>query len=142
MDSTISNLERLKILSESVFPLAMIANIDKYNVKYNVSTGECNGVGLFKNEEIAVQHAVLGKHTVMDIHYHDELEIIILYEGDLSIEYDNYSTVLEIGVPVTIPRGIKHFVKSIDGCNVIGITIPASSGYPSSINEEIKQIIQ
>jgi quercetin dioxygenase-like cupin family protein len=126
------NLKRIKELTESVVPLSEIAHIEKISAIYNVKSGECYGVGLLNTKDIAVQHAFLGKNTVMDCHDHDEVEILVVYDGDLIVECPKYVIVGEKGVAIIIQPKTPHIAKSENGCKLIGITIPASSGYPPS----------
>lgn len=127
----IENLKRIKELTETVVPLVDIAKLIDQDVSYTASRGCIMGHGLLHVKQIAIQLAVMGADTNMVYHYHDEYEIILLYEGDFSISIEGEDVVAELGVPIIIKPLTPHIAKSVHGCKLIAITIPASPGYPS-----------
>jgi quercetin dioxygenase-like cupin family protein len=124
------NLERLKVLSEQL-DLAQIATFNGVKAIYKVvGEGECYGIGLLKNDDIAVQDAVIGPRTILLPHDHREIEFLIVYEGDLTIHIDGEDHTITKGHCIIINPGIQHIGESNEGCKIIGITVPGSKGYP------------
>jgi hypothetical protein len=135
------NLKRLKELTESLVPLPKIAHIEGSHVSYDMVSGICTGMGLLNTGKIAVQYAELSDGSEMECHIHDGMkEILICYEGDMEVIANEPTsvlaqTVIYTGGIVVIDPFVPHIVKSIAGCKLIAITIPASKGYPPANNE-------
>jgi quercetin dioxygenase-like cupin family protein len=131
------NLKRIKQLSEELKTLPEIAHITKYEAKYDTEYGGCFGVGLFNVDKVAVQQSTLEPHTRLDIHMHAGMkEILICYEGDLqvitnAIGESVVGSIIYAGGVVVIDPYVPHIVQTVNGCKVIGITVPASLGYPN-----------
>ena len=126
-----TNLERIKELTETVVPLIDIVKLMDDCVTYNTSRGEIIGHGLLNIKQIAIQLAVMGVETNMVCHYHDEYEIIILYDGDFTLSIEGEDIAAQLGVPLIVSPGVAHIAKSVNGCKIIGITVPASNAYPN-----------
>ncbi len=130
-----SNLDRIRKLTETVVPLIEISHVDKNRVIYDVHQGECHGIGLLKNEEVAVQNAYLGVDTILKNHEHEEVEVLIVYEGTLNIKMEDGDEVISTGEVIVIKPGFPHIAKSKTGCKLIAVTIPAANGYPNGENK-------
>jgi len=132
------NLERLKELTEKLVTLPRIAHIEGNKVSYDMVRGTCNGIGLLNTGSVAVQYAELSEDAEMECHIHEGMkEILICYEGDIEVIANETTSVLAktiiyTGGIVVIDPFVPHIVKSIGGCRLIAITIPASAGYPGS----------
>jgi mannose-6-phosphate isomerase-like protein (cupin superfamily) len=130
------NIEQLRQMTEKVLQLQDMVKIEKAEAVYQTKTGTCKGTALFNIDKIAVQLATLSPDTELLPHKHDDCEeILICYEGDLEIltKEDKsriITTVIYIGGVIMIRQGVTHIAKSINGCQLIAITIPASPGYP------------
>lgn len=127
-----SNLAKIRELTETVVPLVNIAKLLEDSVSYTASRGNIIGHGLLNVKQLAIQLAVMGAETNMVCHYHDEYEIIILYEGDFSLSVEGEDVFAELGVPLIVKPMTPHIAKSVHGCKLIAMTIPASPAYPNS----------
>jgi hypothetical protein len=99
--------------------------------EYKMVKGTCKGWGLYKTDKIAVQYVELSPDSEFPAHEHEkEREIIILFEGDFTTitKYGSQSCV-DSGI-IIAELGINHINKSVKGCKLIAITIPAAEGYP------------
>lgn len=126
------------VLSRAQSLESMLQYSEKDKVTYGVSSGECVGSSLMHINKIAVQKSVLGKGTELRAHIHEnEEEVLVIYEGDLTVVFENdfgglrKITVINNGV-VVIPPNTSHLVTSENGCLLVGVTVPASSGYPKN----------
>ena len=136
MDNLKDNLKRLKELSEQLVMLPQIAHIKGDMATYDMAKGICEGLGLFHVKQIAVQYATMSPDSEMECHAHDGMkEILICYEGDIEVStkeiHNSFTTIAaNVGGLVIIDPYLPHIVKSVEGCKMIAITIPASEGYP------------
>jgi quercetin dioxygenase-like cupin family protein len=104
---------------------------DHDRVMYDTESGTCTGRAVYNRSEIAIQLAEMSPGTVLKRHSHDVIEILILYAGDMDIQFDDWlKHELILGNPIMIPIGQLHTVSSVGGCKLTGITIPASKVYP------------
>lgn len=132
MTSLNENLNRIRELTDSVKPLHLIAKINEDHVIYSVEKGSCGGVALYKDEQMAIQLSFLGPDTILKNHVHDELEILICHEGDITVHMPGNDIDLERGGMVRIQPGTSHIAISKNGCRLVAITLPASDGYPNT----------
>jgi quercetin dioxygenase-like cupin family protein len=100
-------------------------------VDYDVKEGSSLGIGLFKNEQIAVQQNELKEGTIFPAHAHDGIEVIIVYEGEVTFHYKDEAITLKVGDVLRIPAMEEHFVTVKKDSKMIGITIPPDRGYPN-----------
>jgi quercetin dioxygenase-like cupin family protein len=130
--------EHLEALRQIVPNLPELVAEHKADViEYKVPNGTCLGIGLFKpsSGEIAVQRSFLSMGTVLDVHQHEgKHETLVLYRGEAQVEMGGVTIDLKIGQPLYSPPGISHNLIAVTDCWVIGITTPASSGYPEDVN--------
>jgi mannose-6-phosphate isomerase-like protein (cupin superfamily) len=124
------NLERIRELTKTAVPLSVIAVIKSGDVEYKTYNGTCGGHELMYIDEIAVQMAYMQTNTMLESHCHDEVEILVVYEGEITIHMQNELVRLGPGDIYKIKPGVFHLAESKEGCKMIGITIPASKGYP------------
>lgn len=102
-------------------------------VVYDLDVGETIGFGLLKNPLVAVQKARLTPGAEFPLHLHNEIEHLILYKGDLTINFSNGERVnMILGDHCKIIPGEAHSCYTKGGAWLIAITIPASEGYPDA----------
>jgi mannose-6-phosphate isomerase-like protein (cupin superfamily) len=125
------NMHRIRILTDQVTPFSDMATLKDSEVKYLVKAGECQGRGLMYQDGVAVQWAQMGENTDLLCHVHDaEVEYLVVYEGMLTIHFENETRTLQAGDCVKIEKGVPHNVVTSSRCLMIAITIPASKFYP------------
>lgn len=137
MFKTSLNLKRVHSLLETARELSNISHSENEWMRYETEQGICKGRNLKNIGRIAIQDAYLEEKTTLKVHKHEkEEELLVVYEGDLTIIMKSMSggdkevTIADRGV-VIIPPDTAHIVSSIGGCKLIGITIPATIGYPN-----------
>jgi mannose-6-phosphate isomerase-like protein (cupin superfamily) len=126
------NLERLRELTEKFINFNSITKIDNTRVDYRVGSGHCEGNGVFNDDRAAIQVANLGVDTIFPPHAHNENEILICIQGEVIVSSAIESRLLKVGDVIKIEPGMVHNCFSKDGATIIGITIPASEGYPDA----------
>ena len=125
----------------------MIEGLPDYNqgimadgfLELETRKGKATGYNLFNNGTIAVARTTMTAGTILDAHYHHEVEHLLVYEGALRL-YLNCPSCdhleekdfihLKRGDCYTIQPDIPHVVLVETHCNCIAITIPASKGFP------------
>jgi mannose-6-phosphate isomerase-like protein (cupin superfamily) len=129
-DELKENLERIRTLTEDVVPLISITKFEENNAYYSVNSGECRGVSLFNIPDVAVQYAIMGENTELKCHQHDEVEILVVFEGDMQMTTPNKTITAQLGYPIVVFPSQEHTARSTKGCKIIAITVPASNAYP------------
>jgi mannose-6-phosphate isomerase-like protein (cupin superfamily) len=127
------NLARLRELTDSlhVIPLRSIATFVGNKVDYQCVKGECHGFALLNDGSIAVQYAEATAGTVMKPHMHiDNKEFLLVISGHLQSEVDGVVTEARNGEMIVVEPGTTHTPSAVEDTRMIGITIPASPGYP------------
>jgi len=105
------------------------------SVEYEVENGVAFGFNLWNIKKVAIQRAFMSRGAVFPTHQHDEVEILIVYEGKLSVnkeharECSNVNE-LQVGQCVRFSSGESHSVTALENTHMIAITIPAAEGYP------------
>ena len=133
-------MSRLKRISEAVAKLSQYtdhivrlqdsATMSGSSADYKSDIGTCAGIGLLHSGQVAVQKAYMTPGSKLKPHQDKEIEIIILYEGDLSITTPDHVHYLVIGRPLTIEPNTPHIAETVGGAKLIAVTIPPSPGYP------------
>jgi len=131
----VDTLKKLELLTNELPPLQHLAQrAGTAWVEYRVTDGYCLGLGLYKNNEAAVQRSIMTAGTVFPQHRHpDAVEILIVTHGELAIcENGSEQETIGVGETHSFAQGIPHSVKAIGDVHLIGITVPAGSGYPDA----------
>lgn len=98
------------------------------NIRYKTEDGRCEGYALDVTEDYAIQFAEMPTGSVLNIHRHEEHEIIIIISGKLE-QLSNKSTITK-GQCHYFPPGCPHGYKALEDTKMLGITIPPSEDYP------------
>lgn len=128
-------LQKLELLTHELPPLQYLTQrVGTAWVEYSVRNGYCLGLGLYKNEEAAVQRSIMTAGTVFPQHRHpDAIEILIVTHGSLTIfENAQEKRTISIGELHSFARGIPHSIQALEDTRLIGITVPAGEGYPDA----------
>ena len=104
------------------------------DIDYRVIGGVCHGVSLLNIPNIAIQDVFISKDTVFPVHLHEEIEILIVYEGMITVEIQQIETYMR-GDIVKFKPNTLHTVRAVVDCHLIGITIPSSPDYPKGEDE-------
>lgn len=102
-------------------------------IEYQLDKGRCTGVGIFKDEIMAIQKAFMPKGSLFQTHVHSEKEFIILYKGYAKIVFQNQ--VLMKSAPNTIwfPANEPHAFEALEDCYMVAVLINGKhEGYPDA----------
>jgi quercetin dioxygenase-like cupin family protein len=106
------------------------------SVEYSTENNGAPIVGtLLKNTGlVAVQDAMCKKGTTILEHFHEEVEYLIVYKGEIEAHYSDGRDSVVVRCPdlIRFEPGEAHKVTANEDACVIGITIPASPGYPNA----------
>ena len=118
---------------EAIIPkLSDLVNSNSPDIKYDVGDGTAIGFNLYNNGEIAVQRTFLSKGTIFPEHIHsDSVEIIIIYKGKGRCNINGVSKEFGVGEYCFVDTGLPHSWEILEDTWLIGITIPATEGYPN-----------
>jgi quercetin dioxygenase-like cupin family protein len=129
------NLEILKGLTERLVDLKDISI--KYSPDYSelkMIDGVGLGFNLFKCKDIAVSRWFFSSGSVLANHTHQEKEWVIVYNGEMTIYYDNnICNTIGNGESCIIEPNTNHSCVFTKNTWCIGITYPATDGYPGDI---------
>ena len=128
------NLKRIAEIAATYVPFerGMMFDLQETFASYACIHGSCTGKGLMKIGRVGVMDATMSENCELKAHDHAVTEIFAVYEGDLLIETADWIKEINVGGTISIPVGTKHIAKSINGCKMIAVTIPASKGYPDA----------
>ena len=121
------NIRKLKV-STAILE-GLIKTRAENAVDYNLEAGECRGKALLNTEIIAIQDCYFEGN--FPLHTHKVIEILVVYEGSITVIVQGKKTVVETGESITIPANTEHeVICNTSFARIIGITIPPSRGYP------------
>ena len=129
------HLEEIRTLLDQGLPdipelTGLIKAFTQGKVEYDLEEGTCVGFPLWHEEGYAIQRALCSEGMVFPLHTHPETEVLVLLTGQGVFTLDDQEFYLEPGHSVTIPPETPHSLKTTKESWAIGITIPASEGYP------------
>jgi mannose-6-phosphate isomerase-like protein (cupin superfamily) len=125
------NLEKLKRITKELPVLSnIIKERYKSSVAYAMVNGICTGEELFYCQSVAVQRSFLSKGAKFPIHLHNQVEWLIVSSGYIINDTEGEITHIKDSEGIKIERGKSHCVEAVEDTWLIGITIPASEGYP------------
>jgi quercetin dioxygenase-like cupin family protein len=126
-----TSLEKLAELTRALPPPYMKSARVQDHTEYAMEAGRCVGFGLLKNTAVAVQIAFLPNGSEFPVHMHaNEQEALIVVAGQLEVRRGDRSQVLATRDLVVLAPGDLHSCHALEDSWVLGITIPASEGYP------------
>jgi quercetin dioxygenase-like cupin family protein len=130
------NLEEIRKLSETVDLAHFVSSKDKdkQTVMLRFEKGECVLLHVAKTAEYAICEVTVTPEAEMEWHSHHELEIIVVLEGRMLIEYsDRTKHGLEKNDVLVIKPEQKH--RAIYGAGKnwqLCVTIPACAEFPNA----------
>jgi quercetin dioxygenase-like cupin family protein len=127
----------LAALREITPKLQVVTDPSRPWVEYTTKQGSCFGYALYYQPTVAVQLSRATKGTQLPFHAHEEVEIIIVYEGycDLYLgegpDQEKECVRVGPGEAYRIPPGTPHiFDVPTEDCRLVAVTVPASARYP------------
>jgi quercetin dioxygenase-like cupin family protein len=126
------NLEQIRKLSNEINFKSMIVSREPKQVKFKFDKGECFLIHVAKTPEYAICEAEVTEQAEMAWHTHSELEIIVVLDGKMLVEYEDGSKFcLQKNDVLVIKNDIRHRVIYGEGKNwQLCITIPAAAEFP------------
>ena len=89
---------------------------------------------LYKDKEVAVARIYAETNAIFEKHYHNELEVVTIVSGVLSILLDDgdeiQNVTLTSGQTLHILPNVVHSSVILETCILVVLTIPASEGFP------------
>lgn len=126
-----ASINKLRELTKQLPLLSnVVAERYKDSIAYVMTKGICTGEELFYNQSVAVQRAFMNKGASFPIHLHNQIEWIIVTRGHLINDTEGIISHLKDGDGIRIQKDQSHFIEAVEDTWMIGITIPASEGYP------------
>lgn len=123
-------MESIEKLSRYTKSLSDFEHLERNYIEYTINNGVCVGYSLYHNSNIAIQRAFMRNGTSFPQHSHKEKEILVISSGKLKVTINNKSSIFERGDSLSFEMNQIHEVEALEDTWVIGITIPASEGYP------------
>ena len=99
---------------------------------FKTDSGTLMIFGLLKKEAIGVANAFMSNGCVIDTHVHDGYELLVVYQGKLTLEFPDNGEVVELdeGRFRYIKPGRVHSGFATGDTWVLMITIPVEKGIP------------
>jgi mannose-6-phosphate isomerase-like protein (cupin superfamily) len=133
----IENLKKIREFTErNITPLKSLGTFVNDEVSYECLKGSCKGWALKKTEHVAVQYAEMEANTEMREHTHiGNDEYLIVIEGELFSRIGEEVSSARAGGCLHIEAGQTHVPFCEVQTKIIGVTVPASEGYPNARTE-------
>lgn len=126
-------LDYTKKLQETASLDELVKGRQRGMIRYQTVKGSVYGIGLFKNNEAAVQLAIMTKGTVFPEHSHKDpvrMEYIHVIKGKITVHTCEGMKEVRETESIAIKSGILHKVEALEDTEVIAITMPADEGFP------------
>ena len=132
-----TNLERLRELTNNLPLLKPLTfrQVEPGKIDCEVLQERCRGLALLNCPEVAVQKVCLDAGTVFPEHTPDELEVVVLYKGNAQHVVGQKVVELGVGSVLISSPGEAYEFRALTECEIIAITVPASSVYPKEVGE-------
>jgi len=123
------NLELLKELTATLPPFPAGEIFPNYS-KYKMEKGTVMSWHLFdRGDKVAVDKWFASKDTVFSNHIHHAKEIIVIYEGKMTLYIGDKTTYLATGDVICIDPNQLHSSTIPEDCWFITITIPPAKEF-------------
>jgi quercetin dioxygenase-like cupin family protein len=120
------SLERIRHLSDAVaFKTLVVPNVDPTAANIKFEKGECKIEGVATCEHYSIMEATTSAEAVMQTHIHDQTEIIVVLEGDITIEFDNEQFTLGQYDTIVVHKGRPHRCSYVLPGKTLAILIPS-----------------
>ena len=88
--------------------------------------------GLLKKKTVGVLEAFCPRGATFPRHVHQEIVILVIYDGEMEIEYNGAKLRLGPGETITFLPGEPHAVRYLTDCLIIAVSIPAAKEFPNA----------
>lgn len=126
-----NTIEKLRELTEQL-PTPLLTGLltdTCSHVEYEID-GTCIGFALYHQPHIAVQRAFMSAGSLFTLHEHKVHEFLLVYQGFITVTIDDEEHDVEPPDVCHIPPHTAHTVLAHEDTWMIGVTVPASEGYP------------
>ena len=134
MDNT--HIDKLRELTDKLPALSMSEIIKKQFannlIEYEGTSGSVIGLGIYKEEDLAIQKTFLSKGSHVPKHSHLENEWMIVISGYIHFEFNGTVKKIKNGGLVYFNMNEYHAATAIEDTWLLCITIPPSGGYPNA----------
>jgi len=128
------NLKKLKMMTEHLAPnLSETVFSDAGRVvEFKMEKGIAVSFGLMHEPQVALARTTMSAGSKFPEHSHDEREVILVYQGCLSIFIAGKETILHPGDSIVICPGVAHYASTEVDTKMIAAAVPASPGFPQA----------
>lgn len=95
-------------------------------------TGKAVSESLLHIPAIAVANTIFEGGCHVDVHNHDQTEILVVYQGEMILRTEEWVKAVTVGECVRIEPHIKHTAEFPVKTRIIAITVPASKYFPKN----------
>lgn len=126
------SIEELRSITNNLLPLEdLIQERRNKMVQWATDGGTCIGFSLWDEGGVSVVRSFLSKDTHFKPHIHPGCtETMVIYKGRMKIRYNGDERILEPGGSIALGKDRPHESWALEDTWLIGITVPASEGYP------------
>jgi quercetin dioxygenase-like cupin family protein len=128
--NTRESLERLKILTDNLPAFPETVEDAPGFKEYETVTGTSLGWDLLNIPEISAAKWFNSKDTIFPEHHHPQKEWLVVYKGEMILEFNGKVTRLKPGEFAFIPPDTVHSATFSSDCWYLAITIPESEDWP------------
>jgi len=132
-----SNIKRIEEISARLDFSRFVLNIDKEKAEMTTRMGiPILLKNLLKRPNVSCVEAFAEPGVISETHVHEEVEIVIVYEGSMEFTIGGSKFQITPGLCVYIPKNVPHSAKftSDTVTKMICVTIPHSPSFPGEMD--------
>lgn len=100
-------------------------------LEVRAGAGQAFLMGLYKGSEMAVCRNFASAGSKWPEHYHNEWEMLIVYEGKMNLTIGGDSHILKRKDSYYIREGVAHGASFPTDCWFLSVTIPGAEAFPN-----------
>lgn len=125
-----SNIKKLKEITPKLEDLSH--QVHRGIVNYEAKKGLVYGVGLLKEDVVAVQKVFFSEGAVLQEHHHDVQEYLVLFSGKAEITCCCKTEDMREGKCFHIKPGRVHTVTAEKETWMLAVSMPSDKGFPDA----------
>jgi len=130
------DLDKLKILTESLPAIPKLADFKKINVSdptssiYNVEGGTAISYNLLTLPEVCVARTFVSSGSKFPTHNHFEKELLIIYSGSMMMTVGDRKLIMKEGDCIKLDTEVPHSARALEDTWFIAVSVPYSKDFP------------
>ena len=124
-----NNIKVLRELTQQLTFKDLVTTKDGV-IQFEAGEGTAITFGLLKEDNCAVAKTFISKGSHIPFHEHDVIEHVIVYKGEVGMEFNNKQYLIKQGESISIPKNVQHNAFTKKDSWIIAITIPADNAFP------------